>query len=135
MSGNECDKVEQQIQKYNNTSSTGFLSTFSSNEQSAECQCGCVIHMSTLTRTLSATTKGCPERSFWLIKVCLIFQNIGEDRCIVTLYNYMHTVCVFLDILDQVCPTFLKSRTTFDFFIYTDFVDTEQYLYCTYTLR
>lgn len=69
MSGNECGKIEQQIQKYNNTSTTGFLPTYVSDELGAECRCGCVIHMSKATRTLSATTKGCPGRSFWLIKV------------------------------------------------------------------
>ncbi|KAL4148505.1 hypothetical protein QTP88_002735 [Uroleucon formosanum] len=68
MSGNECGKIEQQIQKYNNTSTTGFLPTYVSDELGAECRCGCVIHMSKATRTLSATTKGCPGRSFWLIK-------------------------------------------------------------------
>lgn len=69
MSGNECGKVEQQIQKHNNTLNTGFLPKHEDDELSIECQCGCVIHMSKATRTLSATTKGCPGRSFWLIKV------------------------------------------------------------------
>lgn len=69
MSGNECGKVEQQIQKNNNTSDSGFLPTHASDELGVECRCGCVIHMSKASRTLSATTKGCPGRSFWLIKV------------------------------------------------------------------
>lgn len=85
MSGNECSKVEQQIQKYNNTSSTGFLPIYTNDELSTECRCGCVIHMSKATRTLSATTKGCPGRSFWLIKVCIICQREGK-------YNYIYSI-------------------------------------------
>lgn len=82
MSGNECGKVEQQIQKYNNTSSSGFLPASASDELGVECRCGCVVHMSKATRTLSATTKGCPGRSFWLIKV----------NSLITLNN----MCIFL---------------------------------------
>lgn len=85
MSGNECGKIEQQIQKYNNTSTTGFLPTYASDELGAECRCGCVIHMSKATRTLSATTKGCPGRSFWLIKVRLILVNISNFKMAYTM--------------------------------------------------
>lgn len=77
MSGNECGKVEQQIQKNNNTADTGFLPKHTIDELGTECRCGCVIHMSKATRTLSANTKGCPGRSLWLIKVCSMFSIIA----------------------------------------------------------
>ncbi|XP_050532355.1 uncharacterized protein LOC126900580 [Daktulosphaira vitifoliae] len=76
--GHECEKVEQQqIKTYGDNSSLDILPKQDSEELGNECKCGCVIHMSKATRTISATTKGCPGRSLWLIK--------AEDKTIIQL--------------------------------------------------
>lgn len=129
MSGNECGKIEQQIQKYNNTSTTGFLPTYVSDELGAECRCGCVIHMSKATRTLSATTKGCPGRSFWLIKVWLILNvlnfNSVELILIIFLFDLNKNVefsygaiSGFFDIFETICSIIIPYNVWIIYFVY-----------------